>query len=53
MLKKRFFELQSVSPEAITAEDKVDIEEFLPSAGYEWQDSSEWQAKFSQLLSGA
>lgn len=51
-LKKRFPDLQSV-PEESTAEGEVEINELLPSKGYEWQDSPEWGAKLGELLAAA
>lgn len=51
VLKKLFPELQSgPAGHVATSEEMVEISEFLPSNGYEWQDSEEWKGKFSTLL---
>lgn len=49
-LKKRFPELQSVAEGDLRDDEMVEVEEFLPSKGYEWQDSKKWQSKFQELL---
>lgn len=49
-LKKRFPEMESLSAAAIKAMEKVEVGEFLPSKGCEWQNSSRWQSKFKKLL---
>lgn len=53
VLKKRFPELANVTAEDIALEPgtEVEITEFLPSNGYEWQDSTDWQNEFQKLLS--
>ncbi len=52
VLKKRFSELATVSADDIAREPDAEVEvtEFLPSKGYEWQDSDDWQDKFGKLL---
>ena len=52
-LKKLFPELESLSAENIKAGEMKEVAQFLPSKGYEWQDSSRWQAKFKKLLAAA
>ncbi|MDP2651455.1 MAG: hypothetical protein Q8O98_02585 [bacterium] len=52
-LKKLFPELQSLSAEDIKEGENVEVAQFLPSKGYEWQESSKWQAKFNKLLVAA
>ena len=49
-LKKQFPELESTSESDIKGNEMVEVEEFLPSKGYEWQDSMKWHAKFEKLL---
>jgi hypothetical protein len=49
-LKKMHPELIGVPANAIATDDTVEIEELLPSNGYEWQDSTAWQSTFQQLL---
>ncbi len=53
VLKKRFSGLVSVSADDIAREPEaeVDVEEFFPSDGYEWQDSTDWQEEFQKRLS--
>lgn len=53
VLKKRFPELRSVPSEQITANDAVEITEFLPSRGYEWQVDNRWRSRFEKLLAAA
>lgn len=50
VLKKRFPELKSMNVKNIDKKEKVEIQEFLPSDRYEWQDDPEWKRKFNQLL---
>ncbi len=50
VLKKKFPELENVLPEDISGEDTVEITEFLPSKGYEWQDNPQWSEKFKELI---
>lgn len=50
VLKKRFPELQSAPAESITREEMVEVMNFLPSKGYEWQDSKKWRSRFEKLL---
>ena len=52
VLKKRFPELATFSAEDIAQEPdaEVEITEFLPSKGYEWQDSGDWQTEFEKRL---
>jgi hypothetical protein len=52
-LKKRFPELQSTPAEQITRGTTVEITEFLPSNGYEWQDNDSWRSRFEELLAAA
>jgi len=47
--KKRFAHLESI-PEQAVPKKKLDVTEFLPAKGYEWQDSARWQARFKKLL---
>lgn len=49
-LKKRFPELQPVAEGDLKNDEMVEVEKFLPSKGYEWQDSTKWQSKFQKLL---
>lgn len=49
-LKKRFPQLESLSAEDIKDGERVEVIQFLPSNGYEWQDSAKWQAKFKKIL---
>lgn len=51
VLKKRFPEFQ-VGPagNVATSDEQIEIEPFLPSQGYEWQDSEDWKRRFADLL---
>lgn len=50
-LKKLFPEIVELSSDQITQEETVEIAgPFLPSKGYEWQDSKKWQKKFDVLI---
>jgi hypothetical protein len=49
-LKKLFPELVSVPGKDITIEEMVEIGEFIPSKGYEWQNSPKWKEKFEKRL---
>ncbi len=51
VMEKLFPELKGVGAENSSLEGEVEIKEFLPSKGYEWQDNPSWQDKFKQLLS--
>lgn len=52
VLNKLFPEFQSGPAGHVAASDEVvEISEFLPSNGYEWQDSEEWKGRFDALLS--
>lgn len=52
VLKKRFPELATLSAEDIGREPDAEVEvtEFLPSKGHEWQDSDGWQTEFEKRL---
>ena len=52
VLKKCFPELATVSEEEIAREADAEVEviAFLPSKGYEWQDSDDWQTEFEKRL---
>ncbi|MFA6554290.1 MAG: hypothetical protein WCS89_02165 [Candidatus Paceibacterota bacterium] len=50
VLEKLFPELIGTRNDSMTREDKVEISVFLPSKGYEWQDSKVWRRKFEKLL---
>ena len=52
-LKKQFPQMKSSSTENIKAKERVEVTQFLPSKGYEWQDSLRWQAEFKKLLAAA
>lgn len=49
-LKKLFPALEKMNEGEVKADDLIKVEKFLPSNGYEWQDSPEWQSKFEKLL---
>ena len=49
-LKKLFPELEGAEGDAFDADELVEVEEFQPSEGYEWQDSSEWREEFEKRL---
>ena len=53
VLKKLFPALQTMPEEKITRTKKVEINTFLKSKGYEWQDSKKWKLKFNELLKAA
>jgi hypothetical protein len=48
--------LRKLFPELVTAQENevgdewVEVKEFLPSQGYEWQDQKRWRNKFDELL---
>ncbi len=50
VLKKLFPEMLTEESERYSADELVDVSEFLPSRGYEWQDSVAWQKTFLNLL---
>lgn len=51
VLKKRFPEFQTdLVGTVVQSDEEVEIELFLPSQGYEWQESEVWQKRFSELL---
>lgn len=50
VLQKRFPVLEFTSEKYITGKEKVKITTFLPSEGYEWQDSNKWRKKFKKKL---
>ncbi len=50
VLKKLFPELIGKTNYNMTADEMVEIDVFLPSKGYEWQDSRKWIKKFEKLL---
>ena len=52
VLKKCFSELATVSADDIARNPnmEVDVTEFLPSKGYEWQDSGNWRTEFEKRL---
>lgn len=52
VIKKYFPELATVSADDIARDHAVEVEitEFFPSKGYEWQVSSDWQAEFEKRL---
>ena len=49
-LRKQFPELGSVSADDIKSADEVEVQQLLPSEGYEWQDSPEWTTRFTELM---
>jgi hypothetical protein len=49
-LKKLYPELEGVPSDSIADDDLIEIKEFLPSNGYEWQDSDQWKTQFATLL---
>lgn len=52
VLKKRFPEFQAGPVGTVVQSDEeVEIEPFLSSQGYEWQESDDWQRRFTELLS--
>jgi len=53
VLKKRFEELSKVPEELVDNRETIDLESFLPSKGYEWQDSARWRVRFEDLLEAA
>lgn len=52
-LEKLFPEIKSASEDEIHPDDEIEVQEVLPSQGYEWQDSSEWEDRFNDILSAA
>ena len=52
VLKKRFPELLTVSADNIAREldSEVEVTEFLPSKGYEWQNGNDWQTEFQRRM---
>ncbi len=50
VLKKIFPELINDSGENIKKSHLLEVSVFLPSKGYEWQDSIRWQKKFEKLI---
>ncbi len=51
VLKKRFPEFQTgPAGTVVQSDEEVEIEQFLPSRGYEWQESEAWQKRFAELL---
>ena len=51
VLKKRFPEFQAgPAGSVVTSDETIEIEPFLPSEGYEWQTSEDWQRRFAELL---
>ena len=53
VLKKRYPELLTTPEEKITPGAMTEVATVLPSKGYEWQDSTEWQSGFQNLLAVA
>lgn len=53
VLKKRFPQLKSLSAKDIKTAERLEVTQFLPSDGYEWQDSEKWKTKFKKLLVAA
>lgn len=49
-LKKQFPELADLTEADVNPEEELEVSEVLPSDGYEWQDSDEWQDRFQRLL---
>ena len=49
-LKKLYPELVGVSVESVDADDMIDVQQFLPSEGYEWQDNGLWKTAFQERL---
>lgn len=49
-LKKGFPELLTTPEDAVKLKMTTEVAEFLPSQGYEWEDSPEWQSQFEKLL---
>ncbi len=52
-LKKLFHDLESLSTDDIKAREMVKVVQFLPSKGYEWQNSAKWRSKFEKILAAA
>lgn len=52
VLKKSFPELATLSADEIAREPDAEVEvaEFFPSKGYEWQYSGDWQLEFEKRL---
>jgi len=52
VLRKRFPGLATIPADQIACESDAEIEitEFLPSKGFEWQESDAWQAEFEKRL---
>ena len=53
VLEKRFHQMKSLSAADIKAGERVEVAKFLPSNGYEWQDSAQWRARLTRLLAAA
>ena len=49
-LKKLFPELETANEDEFDPDELVELSEFKPSNGCEWQDSEEWRKEFNQLL---
>ncbi|MBP9801450.1 MAG: hypothetical protein KBC83_02150 [Candidatus Moranbacteria bacterium] len=51
VLKKRYPEFQcGPVGRVVQSDEEVEFEPFLPSRGYEWQNSGEWKKRFAELL---
>ena len=53
VLKKRYRKLLTAPAERIRPNAVTKVTTFLPSDGYEWQDSSEWKTQYRKLLRAA
>lgn len=49
-LKSQFPDLVGMPAEEVDTEEMREISEVLASKGYEWQDSEEWQTKFTEAI---
>ena len=52
-VKKKFPELAGQPEKSIAPSALTEITKFLPSKGYEWQESDAWKARFKRLLQSA
>ena len=49
-LRKLFPELLELSTKEVLESEMVEVKEFLPSKGYEWQDDPNWKVQFDNIL---
>lgn len=50
VLKKVFPEIENQAHDEISKEETLELKEFLPSEGYQWQNDPEWDKKFNSLM---